>query len=85
MPNNLKFLKRIMADDIFKKGEYDTGYIPQNIDSLLKKDDANDPFNITCSVIARNHTLSKANPLPGELFNFRNVRNTTHKHIINVS
>ena len=73
-----------MADPIFQKGEYDTGYIPQNIDTLLQKEDPSDPFNIVSSIIARQHSLSSSNPLPADLFNFRNVRNTTHRHTISV-
>lgn len=34
---NLKFLKRVIGDMTFKSGDYDTGYIEQNIASLLKK------------------------------------------------
>lgn len=37
LPNNLKFLKRVISDPIFAKGDYDTSYIPENINSLLKK------------------------------------------------
>lgn len=74
-----------MADPIFQKGDYDTSYIPQNIETLLKKEVPSDPFNITCSVIARNHSLSGNSPLPSELLNFRNVRNTIHKHTISVN
>lgn len=42
LPNNLKFLKRVIDEPIFQKGDYDTSYIPENIDKLLKKDSAND-------------------------------------------
>lgn len=37
LPNNLKFLKRVISDPIFAKGDYDTSYIPENINNLLKK------------------------------------------------
>ena len=37
LPNNLKFLKRVISDPIFAKGDYDTSYIPEIINSLLKK------------------------------------------------
>jgi len=35
--NNLKFLKRVFENDIFRQGEYDTGFIEQNIATLLHK------------------------------------------------
>jgi 3-methylcrotonyl-CoA carboxylase alpha subunit len=35
--NNLKFLKRVISDKVFRTGEYDTGFIEQNIANLLKK------------------------------------------------
>jgi len=35
--NNLKFLKRVFENDIFRHGEYDTGFIEQNIATLLHK------------------------------------------------
>lgn len=28
LPNNLKFLKRVINDATFQKGDYDTNYIP---------------------------------------------------------
>lgn len=74
-----------MNDPIFQKGEYDTGFIPQNIDTLLQKETPNDPYNIVCSIVARNHSLTSASPLPNELFNFRNIHNTSFKHTITVN
>lgn len=35
--NNLKFLKRVFANSIFHEGNYDTGFIEQNIATLLNK------------------------------------------------
>lgn len=64
MPNNLKFLKRVINDPIFAKGDYDTSYIPQNIDNLLKKDILSDPFDIVSAVIARYHNQSSTSSLP---------------------
>ena len=31
LPNNLKFLKRVIEDPKFARGEFDTSYIPENI------------------------------------------------------
>ena len=50
----------------------------------MKKELPTDHFNVVCSIIARNHSLSTGNPLPSELLNFRNARNTIHKHTISV-
>jgi acetyl/propionyl-CoA carboxylase alpha subunit len=35
--NNLQFLKRVFENKIFQEGNYDTGFIEQNIATLLKK------------------------------------------------
>lgn len=35
--NNLRFLKRVFDDPIFQQGDYDTGFIEQNINTLLSK------------------------------------------------
>ncbi len=35
--NNLKFLKRVFDNRIFHEGNYDTGFIEQNIGTLLNK------------------------------------------------
>ena len=64
LPNNLKFLKRGIDQPIFQKGEYDTSYIPENIDKLLKKGKAGDSFSLVCAIVARNNNLSKLSPLP---------------------
>ena len=64
LPNNLKFLKRVINDSIFIKGEYDTSFIPQNINNLLKKDSLSDPFDIVSAVISRYHHQSKKSALP---------------------
>lgn len=64
LPNNLKFLKRVIDEPIFQKGDYDTSYIPENIDQLLKKDQVGDHFDLVCAVIARNHNLSKNSAVP---------------------
>lgn len=82
LPNNLKFLKRVIDEPIFQKGDYDTSYIPENIDTLLKKDSAADHFNLVCAVIARNHNLSNKIGLPADLINFRNAKKLRHEHCI---
>lgn len=35
--NNLKFLKRVFNNSVFHEGNYDTGFIEQNIKNLLDK------------------------------------------------
>jgi acetyl-CoA carboxylase biotin carboxylase subunit len=35
--NNLKFLKRVFSNPVFHEGNYDTGFIEQNITTLLNK------------------------------------------------
>lgn len=37
--NNLKFLKRVFNNPVFNQGDYDTGFIEQNIATLLNKDE----------------------------------------------
>jgi acetyl/propionyl-CoA carboxylase alpha subunit len=64
LPNNLKFLKRVIEDPKFIKGEYDTSYIPENIDKLLKKEVPKDPFDLVSAVIARYHNHSTQTRLP---------------------
>lgn len=63
LKNNLKFVKRIFNDAIFQQGEYDTGYIEQNVDTLLKKDKI-DPFLKLSSIICRNSDKSVNIKLP---------------------
>jgi 3-methylcrotonyl-CoA carboxylase alpha subunit len=72
--NNLKFLKRVISDDVFRKGEYDTGFIEQNIASLLKKQQKIDSFEVISAAIARNFHFSKTVQLPQDLLNYRNVK-----------
>lgn len=64
LPNNLKFLKRVISDPVFKKGDYDTSYIPENINNLLKKEKGSDPFSLVSAAIARYYHQSVASPLP---------------------
>lgn len=54
----------MISDPIFAKGEYDTSYIPQNINDLLKKETPSDPFDVVSAVIARYHKYSSSSPLP---------------------
>lgn len=72
--NNIKFLKRVFDDEVFNAGDYDTGFIDQNITSLLHKDDKVDQFDLITAVVARNlHYCSLIN-LPKTLLNYRNVK-----------
>jgi len=82
LPNNLKFLKRVIEDPKFEKGEFDTSYIPENITQLLKKDIPKDPFELVSAVIARYNKLSNQVSLPSELLNFRNVPTSQNHQII---
>lgn len=83
LPNNLKFLKRVIEDPKFAKGEFDTSYIPENISTLLKKDVPKDHFELVSAVIARYINHSSQIKLPGDLINFRNVT-TKQNHQITV-
>ena len=65
LKNNLKFVKRIFDDAIFQNGEYDTGFIEQNVETLLKKDKI-DNFLKLASVICRNSDKSTGIKLPSE-------------------
>lgn len=72
--NNLKFLKRVFDNSVFHKGDYDTGFIEQNIEVLLKKDDKVDPYDVVSAVVARSVANGSQLGLPAELVDFRNVR-----------
>lgn len=83
--NNLKFLKRVFDNSVFQKGDYDTGFIEQNIDSLLKKDSQVDPYDLVTAIIARSvHNGSKLN-LPADLVDYKNVRGQALIQRISVS
>lgn len=83
--NNLKFLKRVFDNSVFQKGDYDTGFIEQNIDSLLKKDSQVDPYDLVTAIIARSvHNGAKLN-LPADLVDYKNVRGQALIQRISVS
>jgi acetyl/propionyl-CoA carboxylase alpha subunit len=73
LKNNLKFLKRVFENDIFRGGEYDTSFIEKNVDTLINKDKVT-AFDKIAAVICRSHHKSKNVPLPAELLSFRNVK-----------
>ena len=58
LKNNLKFLKRVFANNIFQEGEYDTSFIEKNVDSLVNKDKVS-AFDKIAAVVCRNHTKCK--------------------------
>lgn len=73
--NNLKFLKRVIGDNVtFRGGDYDTGYIEQNIGTLLKKAEKVDAFDLIAAALIRNYHKSESVKLPRELVNFRTVK-----------
>lgn len=72
--NNLKFLKRVFDNAVFRQGDYDTGFIEQNIDALLKKETDVDPYDLVTAVIARSVTNGAKLGLPAELVDFKNVK-----------
>ena len=73
--NNLKFLKRVFSNSIFHKGDYDTGFIEQNIENLLHKDKQIDTYDLVTAVVARIYTNGARLGLPSDLINYKNVRN----------
>lgn len=73
LKNNLKFLKRVFENSIFRGGDYDTSFIENNVDTLIKKDKVT-TFDKIAAVICRNHHKCKDVALPAELLNFRNVK-----------
>ena len=58
LKNNLKFLKRVFKNGIFQEGDYDTSFIENNIDTLIKKDKVT-AFEKVAAVICRNHHKCK--------------------------
>lgn len=83
LKNNLKFLKRVFENDIFRGGEYDTSFIEKNVDTLIKKDKASN-FDKIAAVVCRNHNKCKEIPLPAELLNFRNVKGKKEHFTISI-
>lgn len=82
--NNLKFLKRVFENPIFQQGDYDTGFIEQNIQTLLHRESNVDVFDLVTAVVARNLSKSSGLALPSDLVNFRNVKSITETHKITV-
>jgi acetyl/propionyl-CoA carboxylase alpha subunit len=72
--NNLKFLKRVFENSVFHGGDYDTGFIEQNIDVLLHKDAEVDTYDLVTAVVARSVANGVKLNLPGELVDYKNVR-----------
>jgi acetyl/propionyl-CoA carboxylase alpha subunit len=73
LKNNLKFLKRVFENAIFRGGEYDTSFIEKNVDTLIAKDKVS-AFDKIAAIVCRNHHKSKDIALPADLLNFRNVK-----------
>lgn len=82
--NNLKFLKRILGDDVFRTGVYDTSFIEKYMSTLLKKATVVDEFEVISAVIARNFHKSKQVNLPRELIGFRNVKGVKESHTLTI-
>jgi acetyl/propionyl-CoA carboxylase alpha subunit len=83
LKNNLKFLKRVFENDIFRGGEYDTSFIEKNVDTLIKKDKVSN-FDKIAAVVCRNHNKCKEIALPAELLNFRNVKGKKEHFTISI-
>lgn len=73
--NNLRFLKRVFDNAVFQQGDYDTGFIEQNINTLLAKSGEVDTFDLVTAVVARSVDHARKINLPNDLINFRNVKN----------
>jgi acetyl/propionyl-CoA carboxylase alpha subunit len=73
--NNLRFLKRVFDNPVFQQGDYDTGFIEQNISTLLQKSGDVDIFNLVTAVVARSVEHASKIKLPNELIGYRNVKN----------
>ena len=74
LSNNLRFLKRVFDNAVFHNGDYDTGFIEQQIDTLLHKPASIDHFDLVTAVVARTLHFSALLPLPSSLLNYRNVK-----------
>ena len=85
LPTNLKFLKRVINEPVFNKGDYDTGYIEKQMDILLKKDHSIDAFELISAVIAKSYHHNTNVQIPSELLNFRNVKGRVQKHQLSLS
>ena len=82
--NNLRFLKRVFDDPIFQQGDYDTGFIEQNIDTLLNKAEDIDSFDLVTAAIARDLKFQSKINLPDSLKSYRNVKSQKQTHKVSV-
>ena len=53
LPTNISFLRRVIDNDVFAHGEYDTNFIKENEKVLLKKSKMTDYEDLAASVIAK--------------------------------
>lgn len=74
LPTNLKFLKNVLNNDVFHKGDYDTGFIDKNTDALLNRVTEVAPYDLASAVAAKLATSFAQINLPKELVSFRNGR-----------
>jgi acetyl/propionyl-CoA carboxylase alpha subunit len=71
--NNLRFLKRVFDNPVFQNGDYDTGFIEQNIKTLLYRPETVDTFLLVAALAGRGAHHALKLPLPRPLLAFRNV------------
>lgn len=83
LKNNLKFLKRVFENGIFREGEYDTSFIENNVDTLVARDKVS-AFDKIAAIVCRNHHKCKDIALPAELLNFRNVKGKKEQFTISI-
>lgn len=82
LPTNIPFLKRVLNEPEFSKGDYDTNFIVENEHNLLKK------TSIEYSDLAKGvlgKLVQHALKIPKELFNFRTNYNLKEKYQVKVS
>lgn len=78
LPTNLKFLKNVLDDPVFFKGDYDTGFIGKYSDSLIKRVKEVAAFDVASAIAARLAIDFSKIQLPKELVSFRNGRHLSN-------
>ena len=74
LPTNLKFLKNVLNNEVFHKGDYDTGFIEKNTDKLLHRVKEVDTYDLASAVAVKLASSFKNIRLPKELISFCNGR-----------
>lgn len=85
LPTNLKFLKNVLSNEVFHKGDYDTGFIDKNTIKLLHRVHEVSTYDLASAVAAKLATDFSKLRLPKELIGFRNGRSLSSPTTVKAS